>query len=86
MSDKLNKKEFIKELSFKMNVDAKDAEDWLNATISIFYEAFELRKSITIENFGNFYIKEKNNICVFKFNPSQKLKYVLGWSSSYSPK
>ena len=86
MNGKINKKEFIKELAFKMETTEKDAETWLNATVDVFYEAFQARQSVTIENFGNFYIKEKDSICVFKFNPSQKLKYYLGWSSSYKPK
>lgn len=68
MKDKLNKKDFVKELAFKMNTNEKEAENWLNSTIDVFYDSFKARKSITIENFGNFYIQEKDNSCAGLFN------------------
>ena len=83
MSEKIKKKDFIKNLAIKLNIDEKEALRCFDGTIEVFYDAFKEGKSVTIENFGNFYLEKKSENYVFKFNPSQKLRSLLGWSSSY---
>jgi DNA-binding protein HU-beta len=47
------------------------------------YHSFEAGESVTIKGFGNFYIRQERSSWVFRFNPGQRLRALLGWSSSY---
>ena len=42
-------------------------------------------ESIGIRNFGTFYIRfsHRSGTSVFKFNPSQRLRKLFGWASTY---
>ncbi len=83
MGNSLSKKEFVEKLSAKMNINEKDAELWVNSVIDTFYESFKAGYGVSINGFGNFYLDKRRNSTAFKFNPSQKLKKLFGWSSSY---
>jgi hypothetical protein len=41
---------------------------------------------VTIDGLGGFYLQRKRSGVAFKFNPSQRLKALLGWSSTYKEK
>ena len=43
------------------------------------YAALKRREIITLEDFGTFFIDERQSGTVFKFNPSQKMRKILGW-------
>lgn len=47
------------------------------------YQSMKRGESVTIQNFGGFYVRPGHDTWVFKFNPSQKWKALFGWSSSY---
>ncbi|MGP1383857.1 MAG: HU family DNA-binding protein [Thainema sp.] len=79
----LSKKEFIQKLAQRMAVDEKEAARWLEGTTDTFYDVFEQNRGVTLTGFGSFYLERRGNSCAFKFNPSQKLRKLLGWSSSY---
>ena len=83
-SDKTIKhKEFIKKYSQKMGCSEKNAEKYLDGFIEIVYDCMKEKSSITIQNFGKFYVSQRRESTAFKFNPSQKMKAILGWSSNY---
>ena len=86
MSYRIQKKELISRLSQRMETDEKTAEAWLDAFIDILYESFKEGLSVTLTGLGGFYLKPKREGCVFKFNPGQKLRALLGWSSTYKGK
>ena len=46
---------------------------------------FEKGESVTVQHFGKFYCRTSRSSGqkVFKFTPAQKLKAILGWSSTY---
>lgn len=83
MNDRIEKKELIRRLARKMEVDEKTAADWLNAVTETLYEAFKKGLSVTLPGFGGFYVKPKGRSWAFKFNPGQKLRKLFGWSSTY---
>ena len=58
-------------------------EDIIDVAIEEIYDSLKHRESVQIRNFGTFYIRQEHNSCVFKFNPSQRLRKLLGWSSTY---
>lgn len=47
------------------------------------YQAIKRGESVTLKNFGSFYVRPEPESWVFKFNPSQKWRAVFGWSSTY---
>jgi DNA-binding protein HU-beta len=40
-------------------------------------------ESVSLRDFGTFYIRSGRSGTVFKFNPSQRLRKLFGWASSY---
>jgi DNA-binding protein HU-beta len=83
---KVKHKEFIKLYAQKMNCSEKNAEKYLDGFIETIYDIIKEKSSITVNNFGKFYVSQRKDSTAFKFNPSQKMKAVLGWSSNYKGK
>lgn len=76
-------KEFVKLYSEKMKCSESTAEQFLDGLIDTLYASFRAGNSVTITNFGNFYVSKTRDSTAFKFNPAQKLKALFGWASSY---
>ncbi|MGD1904441.1 MAG: HU family DNA-binding protein [Leptolyngbyaceae cyanobacterium] len=83
MANSVSKKEFIQILAHHMNVDETKASRWVNGMINTFYKVFAQGRGVTLNGFGTFYLDPRSSTSAFKFNPSQKLRKLLGWSSSY---
>ena len=83
MATKIQKQEVVKRLASRLSVDEKAAEEYLDAVTETLYEAFKSGQGVTLPNFGSFYLDVRRSGCVFKFNPSQKLRALFGWSSTY---
>jgi DNA-binding protein HU-beta len=47
------------------------------------YQALKQGESVSLRDFGTFYVRPERESWVFKFNPSQKLRKLFGWSSTY---
>lgn len=83
MSDRINKKELARRIAEKSEETVKTAEAQIDVVLEAIYEALKNGESVTIRNFGNFYVAHKRHSTVFRFNPSQRLKALFGWSSTY---
>jgi len=84
MSENVKKKEFVKLLARKMNADEKTAEMWMDAFTDALYECFKQGRGVVITNLGTFYLRiTSRGDSIFRFNPSQKLRRLFGWSSTY---
>ncbi len=83
MSDRVSKKELVARLAARLETDEKTAAVWLDALTDEIAAAVRAGESVTLPNLGGFYVKQKRDGTVFKFNPSQKLRAILGWSSTY---
>ncbi len=80
----IKKKEFAKLLSQKMLTDEKTAEMWIDAFTDTLYECFRQGRGVVITNLGTFYLRiTSHGDSIFRFNPSQKLRSLFGWSSTY---
>lgn len=80
----IKKKEFAKLLSQKMTTDEKTAEMWIDAFTDTLYECFRQGRGVVITNLGTFYLRiTSRGDSIFRFNPSQKLRSLFGWSSTY---
>ncbi|MCR4292435.1 MAG: HU family DNA-binding protein [Candidatus Kuenenia sp.] len=84
MSKSLTKKEFIQRLAVRMNTDEKTATGWVDGVTDTLYETFREGQGVSLTGLGSFYMRKCGHSQVFKFNPSQKLRKLLGWSSSYT--
>ncbi|MEZ5424624.1 MAG: HU family DNA-binding protein [Pyrinomonadaceae bacterium] len=78
------KKEFGKMLAARMRTDPKTAEVWIDAFTDTLYDCLRQGRGVTITNLGNFYLRiTGRGDSIFRFNPSQKLRSLFGWSSTY---
>jgi DNA-binding protein HU-beta len=55
----------------------------LDATLEELYAALKRGESVSLRNFGTFYIRPEPDSWVFRFNPAQRLRKLFGWSSTY---
>lgn len=81
--DRIDKIELINRVSSKISEDTSIVEKIIDATLEEIYEALKQEECVSLRNFGTFYVKQKRNTCVFKFNPAQRLRKLFGWASSY---
>lgn len=83
MAERAKTNEFVRLLAQRMKCDEQTAALWLKAMIETLYESFSAGRSVTLTGLGGFYVKPTRSTWVFKFNPSQRLRALLGWSSTY---
>ena len=86
MGSSISKKEIVNRLALKMHTDEETAKIWLDGVTETLFETFKEGHGATLTGFGSFYLDRRGSSTAFKFNPSQKLKKLLGWSSSYKGK
>lgn len=83
MAQRKQKSEIIQRLARRMEADEETAAQWLEGVTETLYEAMKAGESVTLPGFGGFYVKPGRETWVFKFNPAQRLRTALGWSSTY---
>lgn len=83
MANSRSTKELIEELALKMNTDNETASRWLDGVTDTLYETFKSGYGASLTGFGSFYLDRRRGSTAFKFNPSQKLKKLFGWSSTF---
>jgi len=83
MAERINKDEFVRRVAKRMKANETTAQIWVDAVLDTMYDAFRGGKGITLPGFGGFYLDRRRDGCAFKFNPGQKLRALLGWSSTH---
>ncbi len=83
MGDSIDKKELVKRLAKRLSKDSAEIEPLIDATFEEIYQALKREERVSIRNFSTFYIDVRRTGTVFKFNASQRLKALFGWSSTY---
>ncbi len=84
MSDtSMDKKALLDRMCKRLGKDGGTAEAVLDAALEEIYEALKRGESVNLRGFGTFYIDWRRSGTVFKFNPSQRLRALFGWSSTY---
>ncbi len=79
----MNNKEFVKKYAQEVDCDEETAKKQVQVFTQIILDSMKKGDSVTIKDFGRFYIRERTNSTVFKFLPAQKFKAILGWASDY---
>ena len=83
MSNRIEKTELVQRVARKTGMAQIEVEQVVDATFEEIYNALKKEERVSIRNFGTFYIDVRRSGTVFKFNPSQRLRALFGWSSSY---
>lgn len=83
MAQRRQKSEIIQQLAKRMEAEEETATKWLDGVTETLYEAIKSGESVTLPSFGGFYVRSERDTWVFKFNPAQRLRAALGWSSTY---
>jgi nucleoid DNA-binding protein len=83
MAQRVNKEEFVRRVAKRMDTDDATAQVWVDAVLNTMYDTFKRGKGLTLPGFGGFYLDRRRDGCAFKFNPGQKLRAALGWSSTH---
>ena len=82
----IDKKELIRRISERVPKGTDTVEEMVDATLEEIYEALKQGECVSLRNFGTFYVRPERDSWVFKFNPSQRLRKLFGWSSTYKGK
>ena len=83
MSERIDKKALIDRVSERVGRNTDLVEEIVEATLEEIYAALKRGECVSLRNFGTFYVRRERRSWVFKFNPSQRLRKVFGWSSTY---
>ena len=86
MNDRIDKKELVSRVARRLDQDTKLVGEIVDATIEEMYQALKRGEHISLRDFGTFYVRQEPSSWVFKFNPSQRLRALFGWSSTYKGK
>ena len=83
MSNRIEKSELVRRVTKKTGTNQIEVEQVVDAVFEEIYQALKHEERVSIRNFGTFYIDVRRSSTVFKFNPSQRLRALFGWSSTY---
>ncbi len=79
----MKKQALVRQIAERMGSTETTAALWVDAVIETMYEQLKVGESVALPGFGTFYVRPERAHWVFKFNPSQRLRALLGWSSTY---
>jgi DNA-binding protein HU-beta len=81
--DRIDKTALVRLVSQRVHRKAELVEKIVDTFLEEIYVALKRGESVSLRDFGSFYIRPEPASCVFKFNPSQRLRKLFGWSSTY---
>lgn len=80
----LSKKEFTHQLAKKMGTTEKEAAKWADAYAATLIDIFKTRHGVSINGLGSFFMGiGADGSRTFKFNPSVKIRRLMGWDASF---
>jgi DNA-binding protein HU-beta len=83
MRDRIDKTDLVGLVSQRVNRKGGLVGKIVDAFLDEIYEALKRGGSVSLRDFGSFYVRPERVSWVFKFNPSQRLRKLFGWSSTY---
>ena len=79
----IDKTEPVRRVPICIAPDRNAVDAMLDATLTEIYAALKQSESVSLRHFGPFDIQPEGSGCVFKFNPLQRMRKLLGGSSTY---
>ena len=83
MTGRIEKAELVSLVSQRMNHDAQLVDEVVDVFLDEIYQALKRGDSVSLRGFGSFYVRPREDSWVFRFNPSQRLRALFGWSSTF---
>ncbi len=83
MSDRIEKPAVVRLVAQRTHQEDTVVAEILDAALEEIYAAFRRGESVSLRNFGSFYVRPEQEQWVFRFNPAQRLRKLFGWSSTY---
>jgi DNA-binding protein HU-beta len=83
MRGRIEKQDLVRLVSQRVQRNEDMVEEIVDATLEEIYQAIKRGESVSLRNFGSFYVRPEREIWVFRFNPSQRLRKLFGWTSTY---
>jgi DNA-binding protein HU-beta len=83
MSERIEKRDLVRLVSQRVGRDEETVGAIVDATLEEIYSALKRGESVSLRDFGSFYVRPERTSWVFRFNPSQRLRKLFGWSSTY---
>ena len=83
VAGRVEKPELVRLVAQRVNRDADVVAEIVDVFLDETYEALKRGDSVSLRGFGSFYVRPERDSWVFKFNPSQRLRALFGWSSTY---
>ncbi|MFK5976441.1 MAG: HU family DNA-binding protein [Sulfurovum sp.] len=77
----MTEKELHTFMAKKMNSTEEEAQKWIEAFNEGIYKSISDLESLTIRNFGKFYVRESSSgSIIFKFTPAKKMRSLVGYA------
>lgn len=83
MLNRIEKPDVVRLVAQRTHREYTMVEEILDAALEEIYAAFRRGESVSLRNFGSFYVRPEPEQWVFRFNPAQRLRKLFGWSSTY---
>jgi DNA-binding protein HU-beta len=83
MDGRIDKQELVRRVAQRLDRDAETVAEITDALLAEVYEALKRGQPVSLRDFGSFYVRPGREQWAFKFNPSQRLRKALGWTSTY---
>jgi DNA-binding protein HU-beta len=83
MPDRIEEPDVVRRVAQRTNREDTVVEEIFDAALEEVYAAFKRGESVSLRNFGSFYVRPEQERWVFRFNPAQRLRKLFGWSSTY---
>jgi DNA-binding protein HU-beta len=83
MTGRIEKPELVSLVSERTSQEAQAVNEIVDAVLDEIYQALKRGDSVSLRGFGSFYVRPGDESWVFRFNPSQRLRALFGWSSTY---
>jgi DNA-binding protein HU-beta len=81
--DRVERAELVRLTAQRADLDDQTVGAVVDAFLEEVYEALKRGESVSLRGFGAFYVRPERGRWVFRFNPSQRLRALFGWSSTY---
>jgi len=83
MPDRVEKQDLIRAVSARRAGEDATVDTIVDAFLEEIYQALKRGESVSLRDFGSFYVRPEQDSWVFRFNPSQRLRKLFGWSSTH---
>ena len=83
MTGRIEKPELVSLVSQRTSQEAPAVDEIVDTFLDEIYQALKRGDSVSLRGFGSFYVRPEDESWVFRFNPSQRLRALFGWSSTY---